>query len=84
MKKYDERSVLNSIARIGKIDVSMKTIAISKNAIVGIHRLGKLDFLRHYCGWSVYRTNDSFIPKGVDFDIDKPTTKFERFKTKRA
>ena len=54
--RYDERKVLANIARINGVDVNFgsHTIIYSRDTgIVGIHTLGKLDFLRKYCGWIV-------------------------------
>lgn len=51
MKKHDENCDLQSIGKIAKIDYGSKTIRASKNAVIGIKRLGKIDFLVHYCGW---------------------------------
>ena len=49
--KHDENKDLKSVARIAKIDYSNKTIQASKNANIGIHTWGRIDFLTHYCGW---------------------------------
>ena len=51
MKNHDENKDLRCLSRIGKINYSDKTIRASKNATIGIHMWGRIDFLTHYCGW---------------------------------
>lgn len=51
MVKHDENQDLRSVGRIAKVNPADKTISCSKNAIVGIHMWGKIDFLTKYCGW---------------------------------
>lgn len=52
MKKYDESKCLANIARRGgKVDLVNKRIYVTS---AGIHTLGKLDYLAHYCGWFCY------------------------------
>lgn len=50
-KRHDENKDLRSLARIAKIDFSMKTIRCNRNNIIGIHTLGRIDYLTKYCGW---------------------------------
>ena len=50
-KKHDENRDLRSFSRVGKVDYSNKTLQCSKNATIGIHLWGKIDFLTKYCGW---------------------------------
>lgn len=59
MGKYDEASVIRSLAK-KNIKVSRtNVIEVSKNnPNVGNGTLGKLDFLVHYCGYTVVWTND--------------------------
>ena len=49
--KHDENKVLRSVSRIAKIDYGSKSIKCSKNATIGIHMWGKIDYLTNYCGW---------------------------------
>ncbi len=51
MKKHDENKDLRSFSRIGKVNYGDKTLQASRSAIIGIHMWGKIDYLRHYCGW---------------------------------
>ena len=51
-KKHDENKDLRCFSRVGKINYSDKTLRASKNAIIGIHMWGRIDFLTHYCGWT--------------------------------
>uniref|UniRef100_A0AAU8MG93 Uncharacterized protein n=1 Tax=Geladintestivirus 6 TaxID=3233138 RepID=A0AAU8MG93_9CAUD len=50
-KKHDENKDLRCVSRVGKINYSDKTLRVSKNATIGIHMWGRIDFLTHYCGW---------------------------------
>lgn len=53
-KAYDERKVIASLSRRGVMfDYSTHLITVNKEGanVVGIHSLGKLDYLEHYCGW---------------------------------
>lgn len=50
-RKHDENKDLRSLARIAKIDFSMKAIKCSKNATIGIRTWGRIDYLTKYCGW---------------------------------
>ena len=52
MRYHDESKDLRSLLRIGKVDNVQRHISIYPNAIVGIKRLGMIDFLRHL-GWTV-------------------------------
>lgn len=64
--RYDERKVLANIARINGVDVNFGNHAISYSrdtGTVGIHTLGKLDFLRKYCGWIVTSVSTETIKK---------------------
>ena len=58
-KKHDENKDLKSFARIGKIDYGNKILYAPKSATIGIHLWGKIDFLRHYCGWWFAWTNNA-------------------------
>lgn len=49
--KHDENKDLKSVARIAKINPGDKSIQCSKNATIGIHMWGKIDYLTKYCGW---------------------------------
>lgn len=64
--RYDERKVLAKIARINGVNVDFGTHTIKYNrdtGTVGIHTLGKLDFLRKYCGWIVVSVSTEAIKK---------------------
>ena len=64
--RYDERKVLANIARINGVNVDFGNHAISYSrdtGTVGIHTLGKLDFLRKCCGWIVTSVSTETIKK---------------------
>ena len=55
-KKHDERKDLKCVSRIAKIDGNRIIIPI--NAVIGIHTWGRIDFLVHYCGYVLNRSNN--------------------------
>ena len=64
--RYDERKVLAKIARINGVVFDFDNHAISYSrdtGTIGIHTLGKLDFLRKYCGWIVTSVSTETIKK---------------------
>lgn len=52
-KKHDEKRDAMLLNRIAGISVSRNEILVSVNAKPGIHALGKIDYLTHYCGYIV-------------------------------
>lgn len=52
-KKHDEKRDVMLLNRIAGISVSKNEILVSVNAKPGIHALGKIDYLTHYCGYIV-------------------------------
>ena len=69
-KRHDENKDLKSFSRIGKVNLSDKTLRASKNATIGIHMWGKIDFLTKYCGWFLIWDNNAGVgmPKSEDND----------------
>ena len=61
MTKHDENKDLRSFSRIGKVNPGDKTLSASKNATIGIHMWGKIDFLTHYCGWHLIWDNSAGV-----------------------
>lgn len=59
--RHDENKDLRSVARIAKVNPSDKTIQCSKNATIGIHMWGKIDFLTKYCGWHFIWNNSAGV-----------------------
>ena len=57
-KKHDENKCLRSFNRIGRVDIYDKTLQAPKNAVIGIHLWGKIDYLVNYCGWHFDWNND--------------------------
>ena len=69
---YDERKVLANIARINGVEVDFGSHTIKYNrdtGTVGIHTLGKLDFLRKYCGWIVTGVSTEDIRKFIEDQV---------------
>lgn len=60
-KRHDENKDLKSFSRIGKVNLSDKTLRASKNATIGIHMWGKIDFLTKYCGWFLVWDNSAGV-----------------------
>ena len=57
-KRHDENKCLRSFNRIGRVDIYDKTLQAPKNAVIGIHLWGKIDYLVNYCGWHFVWNND--------------------------
>lgn len=55
MAKHDENKDLRSVAQVCRVNYSDKTISYDPNAMIGIRRWGKIDYLVHYCGWHLIR-----------------------------
>ena len=58
-KRHDENKCLRSFKRIGRVDMYDKTLQASKNAVIGIHLWGKIDYLTKYCGWHFIWNNNA-------------------------
>ena len=68
-KRHDENKCLRSFKRIGRVDMYDKTLQAPKNAVIGIHLWGKIDYLTKYCGWH-FIWNNSAIPVYVQSSDD--------------
>ena len=55
-KKHDERKDLKCVSRVAKINGNH--IIVPTNAVIGIHTWGRIDFLVHYCGYVLNRSNN--------------------------
>ena len=55
-KKHDEKKDLKCVSRVAEINGNH--IIIPKNAVIGIHTWGRIDFLLHYCGYVLNRSNN--------------------------
>lgn len=74
MAKHDESKDIRSVSKIGKVDYSNHTITLNRNKTIGIKMWGKLDFLRHYCGYTVIWDNSVIIDKfGSDYNKQEIT-----------
>ena len=60
-KRHDENKCLRSFKRIGRVDMYDKTLQASKNAVIGIHLWGKIDYLTKYCGWHFIWNNNATL-----------------------
>lgn len=59
MAKHDENKCIYSFRKVGRVNIVDKTLRASKNAIIGIHMWGKIDYLVHYCGWHFIYDNSA-------------------------
>lgn len=58
MKKHDESKDVQALNRAGiRAFPGTKTIEIDKSQVVGIKQWGRIDYLTHYCGWHVVKTD---------------------------
>lgn len=79
-KKHDENKDLRSFSRIGKVDYPNKTLQCSKNATIGIHLWGKIDFLTKYCGWFFSFNNSAGTGGYVGNDDSKTNRELKKAK----
>ena len=56
MKKHDEKKDLKCVSRVAEINGNH--IIIPTNSMIGIHTWGRIDFLVHYCGYVLNRSNN--------------------------
>ena len=64
-KKHDERKDLKCVSRVAEINGNY--IIVPTNAVIGIHTWGRIDFLVHYCGYVLNRSN-SVKASNLKFD----------------
>lgn len=64
-KKHDENKCLRSFGRIGRVNLYDKTLQASKNAIIGIHLWGKIDYLTKCCGWHFIWNNEATVSRNI-------------------
>lgn len=81
-KRHDENKCLKSFNRIGRVDIYNKTLQAAKNAVIGIHLWGKIDYLTNYCGWHFIWNNDA-TPVHVQSSDDNNTNSSIKKKQKK-
>ena len=55
-KKHDERKDLKCVSKVAEINGNR--IIVPTDAVIGIHTWGRIDFLVHYCGYVLNRSNN--------------------------
>ena len=55
-KKHDERKDLKCVSKVAEINGNH--IIVPTNTVIGIHMWGRIDFLVHYCGYILNRSNN--------------------------
>lgn len=55
-KKHDEKKDLKYVSRVAEINGNH--IIIPTNSVIGIRTWGRIDFLLHYCGYVLIRSNN--------------------------
>lgn len=55
-KKHDEKKDVRCVSRIAEINGNH--IIIPTNSVIGIRTWGRIDFLVHYCGYVLNRSNN--------------------------
>ena len=55
-KKHDEKKDLKCVSQVAEINGNH--IIIPTNSVIGIHTWGRIDFLVHYCGYVLNRSNN--------------------------
>ena len=81
-KRHDENKCLRSFKRIGRIDMYDKILQAPKNAVIGIHLWGKIDYLTKYCGWH-FIWNNSATPAYVQSSDDSNNNDVVKKKQKK-
>ena len=78
MAKHDENKDLKSFSRIGKISPGDKTLRAAKNATIGIHMWGRIDFLTKYCGWHFIWDNNAGVGVNKSDDDSKKSSHIDK------
>ena len=73
-KRHDENKCLRSFSRIGKVGYD-KSLQAPKNAVIGIHLWGKIDYLTKYCGWHFIWNNDVNVARNVSDNAETSVKK---------
>ena len=55
-KKHDEKKDLKCVSKVAEINGNR--IIVPTDAVIGIHTWGRIDFLLHYCGYVLNRSNN--------------------------
>ena len=55
-KKHDEKKDLKCVSKVAEINGNH--IIVPTNTVIGIHMWGRIDFLVHYCGYVLNRSNN--------------------------
>lgn len=81
-KHYDEASCVRSLSRKNSCQISMsgnqRIIEVEKDGDLGNGSWGKIDYLIHYCGYSVITV--PFIRRGKRFVEDEPKVNIPKVK----
>lgn len=70
-KKHDENQDVNIIGRRFKVNTVQKTIQASRTQIIGNKTWGRLDFLCHYCGYTLIWDSGAFVDDKYYSNKDK-------------
>ena len=71
-KKHDEKKDLRMVSRVAEINGNR--IIVPTNAVIGIHTWGRIDFLVHYCGYVLNRSNN-VKASNLKFDESKTSAR---------
>lgn len=69
-RNHDESKDLRSFSKVGRVNRGDKTLRTPKGSLIGIKMWGKIDFLIHYCGWTLVWDNHAFGNRHVENDDD--------------
>lgn len=84
---HDESKCLRSLSKVLNVNFVDKFLLANKNAVIGIHSWGKIDFLVKCCGWhfiwdnSAKLTRSEALALAKDRGLDTKEARKE-FKTK--
>ena len=77
-KKHDEKKDLKCVSRVAEINGNH--IIIPTNSVIGIHTWGRIDFLVHYCGYVLNRSNNV---KASNLNFEDATVSARKKKKKK-
>lgn len=74
-RSYDENKCLKSLSKVTEIYYTNKCIIGHPDVCIGLRRLGKIDYLVNYCGWSFFLDNKANIGRNHSFDNNNPSAR---------
>ena len=80
---HDENKDVRLLSKIAKINQGTKSIIVKRDQVIGNKRLGRIDFLCHYCGYHLVREDGTVANISVN-DDRKDKCKKDELKKKKS